>query len=582
MGMANDGEIKIGTKIDESGLDKGLKNVKGKVNNAAKDMNKGAKAASSFTQKMGGIATSGVAAAAGIAGAVVAAKKFIDTMKEANEAYKVQEKAEKALQKAAENNPYLNGESVRKLKDYASELQGVSNYGDEVTIQLMSQLAASGRTEAEIMKIMGAAADVAASGQMSLSLELPVLIDASTRAKFVQASSEAMTAAVYAKLDGTDYYSIKGSAGSAAVKALWDKVVAANLIASQIVLSADQLNIAGKTVFTSTKTASAISTAQEAAAKDAEKTAASQRNEMAQKMGYSSYDDMVNKAAKGQTIIDGGYLRTSLIEVEKLLAQSITMKDGGSLQSANYKAGKTGWKISSNGSVEFSSGTFRGDLVGGKVYFSALGLYGLKPGDIENDVVFTASKNSSARFVFDCFNSTVRIRMSASATSLADGECEIDFYMKENESVGQYNFDGTANITWSKKGTHGLTKSFDVAAYEPGQYVEVMFKVSSATAGVGFNSVKAEVRLDEKKQISATVCRCYQTIVNPKFFHFSSFSFISSISAFISFKSRNFSSSASLKFSTKPDEMIPVGTAIMATPKTAMNAQRILPATVTG
>ncbi len=158
MGMANDGEIKIGTKIDESGLDKGLKSVKGKVNNAAKDMNKGAKAASSFTQKMGGIATSGVAAAAGIAGAVVAAKKFIDTMKEANEAYKVQEKAEKALQKAAENNPYLNGESVRKLKDYASELQGISNYGDEVTIQLMSQLAASGRTEAEIMKIMGTAA----------------------------------------------------------------------------------------------------------------------------------------------------------------------------------------------------------------------------------------------------------------------------------------------------------------------------------------------------------------------------------------------------------------------------------------
>ena len=331
---------------------------------------------------------------------------------------------------------------------------------------------------------------------MSLSLELPVLIDASTRAKFVQASSEAMTAAVYAKLDGTDYYSIKGSAGSAAVKALWDKAVAANLIASQIVLSADQLNIAGKTVFTSTKTASAISTAQT----NAEKTAASQRNEMAQKMGYSSYDDMVNKAAKGQTIIDGGYLRTSLIEVEKLLAQSITMKDGGSLQSANYKAGKAGWKISSNGSVEFSSGTFRGDLVGGKVYFSALGLYGLKPGDIENDVVFTASKNSSARFVFDCFNSTVRIRMSASATSLADGECEIDFYMKENGSVGQYNFDGTANITWSKKGTQGLTKSFDVAAYEPGQYVEVMFKVTSATAGVGFNSVKAEVRLDEKNK----------------------------------------------------------------------------------
>lgn len=213
-----------------------------------------------------------------------------------------------------------------------------------------------------------------ASGQMSLSLELPVLIDASTRAKFVQASSEAMTAAVYAKLDGTDYYSIKGSAGNAAVKALWDKAVAANLIASQIVLSADQLNIAGKTVFTSTKTTSAINTAQEAAAKDAkskadtaqtnaEKTAASQRNEMAQKMGYSSYDDMVNKAAKGQTIIDGGYLRTSLIEVEKLSAEmaKINQVISKKIQSDNYKHNSSGFMLDgSTGEAHFEGDTHIG------------------------------------------------------------------------------------------------------------------------------------------------------------------------------------------------------------------------------
>lgn len=177
-----DGEVIITAKVDESGVEKGLKSVKSKVDNAAKDMNKGAKAtnalktafneaggsAAGFAQKMGSISASGGAAAAGITAAVLAAKKYIETLKEANEAYKVQEKAEKALQKAADNNPYLNGESVRRLKDYASELQSVSNYGDEGTINLMSQLAASGRTEAEIMKIMGAAADVAASGVMSL------------------------------------------------------------------------------------------------------------------------------------------------------------------------------------------------------------------------------------------------------------------------------------------------------------------------------------------------------------------------------------------------------------------------------
>ena len=180
--MANDGEVNIGTKVDESGLDKGLRNVKKKVNNTSKDLNKGAKAvnglktafnetggaAAGFASKMGSIAESGGAVAAGITAAILAAKKYIETLKEANEAYKVQEKAEKALQKAADNNPYLNGESVHRLKEYASELQSVSNYGDEGTIDVMAQLAASGRSESEIMKIVAAAADYAAAKHISL------------------------------------------------------------------------------------------------------------------------------------------------------------------------------------------------------------------------------------------------------------------------------------------------------------------------------------------------------------------------------------------------------------------------------
>lgn len=179
--MANDSEVNIGTKVDESGLDKGLKSVKNKVNNAAKDMNKGAKAtnalktafnetggaASSFASKMGSVASSGGAVAAGITAAILAAKKYIETLKQANEAYKVQTKAENALAKAAENNPYLNGESVRRLKEYASTIQSFSDYGDEGTIDIMAQISA-GRTEAEIMKIMGAAADYAAAKHIDL------------------------------------------------------------------------------------------------------------------------------------------------------------------------------------------------------------------------------------------------------------------------------------------------------------------------------------------------------------------------------------------------------------------------------
>ena len=80
-----------------------------------------------------------------------------------------------------------------------------------------------------------------AAGQMSLSLELPVMIDATTRAKFVQAASEAEVSAVYAKLDGTENYAIKGNASNAAVKALWDKAVKTGLLASQIQLNANQI-----------------------------------------------------------------------------------------------------------------------------------------------------------------------------------------------------------------------------------------------------------------------------------------------------------------------------------------------------
>lgn len=180
--MANDGELNFKTKIDDSDLDKGLKRVKSKVNNAAKDMGKGTKAtnalktafnetggaASSFTSKMGSLASSAGPVAAGLTVAVMAVKKFIEGLKAANEAFKVQEKAEKALQKAAENNPYLQKESVQRLKEFASGLQEISNYGDEGTIDIMAQLASTGRTEAEIMKVMGAAADYAAAKHIDL------------------------------------------------------------------------------------------------------------------------------------------------------------------------------------------------------------------------------------------------------------------------------------------------------------------------------------------------------------------------------------------------------------------------------
>ena len=39
-----DGEVKIDTKLDTSGLDEGLQSLKNKLNNISKDINKGTKA----------------------------------------------------------------------------------------------------------------------------------------------------------------------------------------------------------------------------------------------------------------------------------------------------------------------------------------------------------------------------------------------------------------------------------------------------------------------------------------------------------------------------------------------------------
>ena len=180
--MADDGEVRIRTEIDNKNLDKGLKDVQKKVKKTSKELNKSVKAtdtlktvfnetggaASSFASQMGGLASTGGPVAAAIVGSITVVKAFIQTLHEASEAYKVQEKAEKALQKATENNPYLQRESVERLKEYASQIQEVSNYGDEGTIDIMAQLASTGRTEAEIMKIIGAAADYAAAKHIDL------------------------------------------------------------------------------------------------------------------------------------------------------------------------------------------------------------------------------------------------------------------------------------------------------------------------------------------------------------------------------------------------------------------------------
>lgn len=95
-------------------------------------------------------------------------KKTVEFLNELAQSYNVQAKAEKQLETAAKNNPYLNNLNVSALKNFASELQSISSVGDEELLPLMAQLAAAGRNQIEIQDIMNAAIDVSASGSMSL------------------------------------------------------------------------------------------------------------------------------------------------------------------------------------------------------------------------------------------------------------------------------------------------------------------------------------------------------------------------------------------------------------------------------
>jgi hypothetical protein len=150
----SDGYIKIDTKIDETGIDKGIGNVDKKLKGSTKNI---------------GSLTSGLAKAsiAGV-GVAVALKKAADTIADLTDAYKKQAKAETQLEAAAKNNPYLTPSSVKALKDYASELQSISTVGDEELLPHMASLAAAGRTQDEIMQIMSASLDMAASGSFTL------------------------------------------------------------------------------------------------------------------------------------------------------------------------------------------------------------------------------------------------------------------------------------------------------------------------------------------------------------------------------------------------------------------------------
>ena len=172
-----DYNIKAEITADTSGFESGIK----KAQKASKNLSK---SLSGVIQGLGKNGLVGALGAVGLAGIGLSttlgtvakvAKKVSQTIDECSQAYRNQYKAEIALATAVNNNPYVDGSATRRLKEFASEMQKVSDIGDEEMLPMMADLIAKGRTEDETMKIMSVALDMSASGAMSLDTAITQL-----------------------------------------------------------------------------------------------------------------------------------------------------------------------------------------------------------------------------------------------------------------------------------------------------------------------------------------------------------------------------------------------------------------------
>ena len=162
--------IKTRVEADVSNFEKGMnkveKSLKGFSNKLADNINRLGKkglvgSIANVTLAMQGLTQS-------FNTVIKFAKNVSKAINECTEAYKGQVIAERALDTAIANNPFISGASSKALKEFASEMQKVSNYGDEELIPMMTNLVSLGRTESETMQIMSVAMDMSAGMGISL------------------------------------------------------------------------------------------------------------------------------------------------------------------------------------------------------------------------------------------------------------------------------------------------------------------------------------------------------------------------------------------------------------------------------
>lgn len=164
--MAKNANIKV--TADTKDATSKLKKLNGELN--AMKKNDSLQKNYSELQKAGKNMTASTNVYAAIIMAVIGAlKKEFQAIRETSAAYNEHNDIIKRLDIVATQSPYLSGQSVRNLQRYATELEKTTAVSKNVILQNIAELAATGKTEEHIMKIIGASVDYAAAKNIDLS-----------------------------------------------------------------------------------------------------------------------------------------------------------------------------------------------------------------------------------------------------------------------------------------------------------------------------------------------------------------------------------------------------------------------------
>lgn len=96
----------------------------------------------------------------------------------------------------------------------------------------------------------------------------------------------------------------------------------------------------------------------------------SSKEDMAKKLGYASYADMVSAATAGNTIIEGGHIRTSLIEADALVVKTL---NASNTDGVSTLVNKDGMKMTQGSNVLFKL-TSNKSTVGTTRYYAQMDL----------------------------------------------------------------------------------------------------------------------------------------------------------------------------------------------------------------